>query len=381
MEINETDRSIYIANARKIVLKLGTKVLLSHYKDVNTKRINQLIQDVVYFKQKGYTFSIVTSGAIGFGMNLLGIEKRPTALKKIQALASIGQSLLMEKWTTFFHENGVRVGQILLTYDIIENRKRFLYARDCFNALFEYDAVPIVNENDSVAVDELKFGDNDTLSALTANLIDADLLVLFTDTDGVFTKNPYKHRDAEYIKYIKEINDEFLRVTEDKEDELSTGGMKSKLMAARLAAESGTSVVITNGYNPKLRAILEGKEIGTFIKPKPTYTKKRKRWIFFNQRIKGKIIVDRGAEEALVRHSKSLLPGGVVRTEKDFYEGSIVGIFNIDNKMIGKGITYYSSKDIAEIKGKKTSQIRSIMGKDYYDEIIHRDNMVIFLRD
>ena len=378
MGINGTDKSVRITNVKRIVLKLGTKVLLNHCKDVNAKRINQLIQDVVYFRQKGYTFSIVTSGAVGFGMNLLGIEKRPTALKKVQALASIGQSLLMEKWTTFFQKNGIRTGQILLTYDIIENRKRFLYARDCFNALFEYDAIPIVNENDSVAVDELKFGDNDTLSALTANLVDADLLILFTDTDGVFNKNPYKHRDAECIRFIEQIDDEFLHGIEDKEDELSTGGMKSKLIAARLAAESGTGVIIANGYNPELRAILEGKEVGTFIKPKLTYIKKRKRWIFFNQRIKGKIIVDKGAEDALVNHSKSLLPGGVVRAEKDFSEGSIVGIFNIDDKMIGKGITYYSSKDIVKIKGKKTFQIKSVMGKDCYDEIIHRDNMIIF---
>jgi len=319
----------------------------------------------------------VTSGAVGFGMKILGIEKRPTTLKKIQALASVGQSVLMERWTDLFKQYDIPVGQILLTYDIIENRNRFLHARDCMKSLIDFGAIPIVNENDSVAVDELKFGDNDTLSALTANLMDADLLVLFTDTDGIYDKNPHHYQDARRIRFLDKIADDTFALIEDKQDNYSIGGMASKLKAAQLSVSCGTGVVITDGNTPRLREILQGEDFGTFIKPGKTYAKKRKKWIFFNQKIKGKIYVDDGAEEALVHHMKSLLPGGIVRTERNFLEGSIVGIFNQRDVMIGKGITYYSSSDIERIKGLRTDEVEEKIGEQFYTEIIHRDNMII----
>jgi len=380
MPLNRKYRYFYITKARKIILKLGTKVLLSHEKDLEKDKINRLVEDIVHFRSKGYEFYIVTSGAVGFGMTSLGVENRPTDLKKIQAMASIGQGLLMQKWNEIFQKFNIPVGQILLTYDVIENRKRFLHARDCLNALEEFGAVPIINENDSVAVDELKFGDNDMLSAMASNLIEADLLVLFTDTDGVFTRNPHKYPDAKRIPLIEEINDEIFSLIDDKHSHLSTGGMQSKLKAAQMSATAGTGVVITDGYAPNLRAILEGRDVGTFVKPENTFVKEKKRWIFFNQKIKGKIFVDAGAENALVNHLKSLLPGGVVRTEENFDEGSIVGIFNAQGEMIGKGIAFYSSEEIEKIKGQRTDDIKKDMDaeKRFNEEIIHRDNMIIF---
>jgi len=371
------DRKKYIENARKIVLKLGTKVLLDHYQDINKKSVDRLVEDIVYLREKGYEFSIVSSGAVGFGMRMLEVDKRPTTLKRVQALASVGQNVLMDNWTNLFQAKGIHVGQILLTYDIIENRQRFLYARDCLKSLIGYGAIPIVNENDSVAVDELKFGDNDLLSALTANLMDADLLILFTDTDGLFDKNPHQHPDARRLSYLDTVTDDMFDCIEDKQDDLSIGGMGSKLKAAQLSTGCGTGVVITNGCDPRLREILSSEDIGTFIKPGKTYAKKRKKWIFFNQKIKGRLYIDSGAETALLHHLKSLLPGGVVRIEKDFPAGSIVGIFNTKNEMIGKGISYYSSKDIDRIKGHKSDEIEAILGKPFYSEIIHRDNMII----
>jgi glutamate 5-kinase len=380
MPLNRKYRFFYITKARKIILKLGTKVLLKHEKDLEKDKINQLVEDIVQYRRKGYEFYIVTSGAVGFGMAALGVETRPTDLKKIQALASIGQGLLMQKWNEVFRKYDIPVGQILLTYDVIENRKRFLHARDCLNALEEYGAVPVINENDSVAVDELKFGDNDMLSAIASNLIEADLLILFTDTDGVFNKNPHKYPDAQRIPLIEEVNDDIFSLIEDRHNHLSIGGMQSKLKAAQMSATAGTGVIITDGFAPNLKAILEGRDVGTFIKPENTFIKEKKRWIYFNQKIKGKIFVDKGAETALVKHLKSLLPGGVLRTEENFDEGSLVGVFNTQDEMIGKGITFYSSEEIEKIKGQRTDDIKKDMETDkpFNEEIIHRDNMIIF---
>ncbi|MCK4812433.1 MAG: glutamate 5-kinase, partial [Candidatus Marinimicrobia bacterium] len=276
-----------------------------------------------------------------------------------------------------FARNNLNTGQILLTYDIIENRKRFLHARDCMLSLMRYGAIPIINENDSVAVDALKFGDNDTLSALASSLMDADLLILFTNTDGFFTKNPHHCDDAERIGYLDKIDDATFKLIEDKQNHLSLGGMTSKLQAAQRATLSGVGVVISNGFTPNLKGILEGEDIGTYIKPDTKFQKKRKRWIFFNHKIKGKIIVDQGAETALISQTKSLLPGGVLKIEGDFQEGTIVGIFNADQEMIGKGITYYSNSDIEKIKGQRTNNINKAVVNRFYNEIIHRDNMII----
>ncbi|MBN1895121.1 glutamate 5-kinase [bacterium] len=370
-------REAFISGCRRIVLKLGTKVLLAYDRGEREAEIRRLVEDIAAFREKGYEFSIVTSGAVGLGMKELGLDSRPTDIKKIQALASIGQTLLMQKWNALFEARGVRTGQILLTYDIIENRNRFLHARDCLRALIGFKGIPIINENDSVAVEELKFGDNDTLSALAAVLLDADLLVLFSDIDGVFSRNPHRYADAERISYVDRIDDSLFSRIEDKQNGLSLGGMRSKLLAAQRSASMGTGVVITSGMNPNLRDILQGRDIGTFIRPEEKYEKKRKRWIFFNHKIRGKIIVDEGAENALVHGSKSLLPGGIVRTEKEFPEGSIVGIYNLRNEMIGKGITHYSSEDIEKIKGRRTDQVRAFSTKRFSEEVIHRDNMIV----
>lgn len=371
------DRKSHIQKAKHVVLKLGTKVLLSHFKEPSDE-IRQMITDIGMLREKGYQFSIVTSGAVGFGMAELGIEVRPTDLKKIQALASVGQSLLMQKWNELFAEKGIRTGQILLTYDVIENRKRYLHARDCLRAVLDYGGIPMVNENDSVAVDELKFGDNDTLSALTAILMDAELLILFTDIDGVFTKNPHRYEEAERIGFIDQIDDAILDLIDDKKNDLSIGGMRSKLKAASRSAQMGTGVVICNGFHPNLRAIIQGEDIGTFIRPEKKYEKKRKRWIFFNHKIKGKIIIDAGAVKALMHHSRSLLPGGVIGTEGYFEKGHIVGIYNEEEELIGKGITDYGSQEIEQIKGQHTDAIKSELGENSRScEIIHRDNMIV----
>ena len=376
------ERKASIRRAKRVVLKLGTKVLLSHYQSGGkNEEILKLIDDIATYQKKGYEFAIITSGAVGFGMEMLGLEARPNDLKKKQALASIGQALLMQKWNELFASRGLNTGQILVTYDIIENRKRFLHTRDCLLSLFRYGAVPIINENDSVSVDELKFGDNDNLSALVSSLIDADLLVLYTDTDGLFNKNPHKNSDAERITVLEKIDPSTFDMIDDKENSLSLGGMTSKLQAALRSTQGGANVVITNGFTPNLKAILSGEDIGTYIPADQKFQSKRKRWIFFNHRVKGKIYVDAGAERALVKGNKSLLPGGVVRAEGVFQEGAIVGIYNENEHMIAKGISYYNSWDVERIKGRRTGNIKRSEVKRYYDEIVHRDNMIIVEKD
>jgi glutamate 5-kinase len=370
-------RENYIKNIKRIVLKLGTKVLLSHHNDIDRGRIEKLVTDIAELKQQGYEIIIVSSGAVGFGMSRLQLEKRPDKVPTVQALAAIGQNLLMQDWSRVFAPKNITIGQVLITYDALEDRRRYLHAKDCFQALLEFGAIPIVNENDTMAVDELKFGDNDALSAITALITDADLLVLFTDTDGLFDSNPKDNADAERLKFIPKVDDEILALVQDKTNAWSLGGMKSKLMAAKRSAEAGTAVVIADGFNPSLSDIVSGKDVGTFIKPQKTKSNAKKKWLSFNTKVKGKITVDDGAAKAVASRQKSLLPSGIVNVEGEFKEGAIVGIADATGEVIARGVTYYSSTEIRAIQGKKSEQIMSIIGKAYYDEVIDRNNMVL----
>ncbi len=371
-------RENYIKNIKRIVIKLGTKVLLSHHNDIDRGRIEKLVADIANLKQEGYEVIIVSSGAVGFGMSNLNLEKRPDKVPTIQALAAIGQNLLMADWSAVFTPKNIRIAQVLITYDVLEDRRRYLHAKDCFQALLEFGAVPIVNENDTMAVDELKFGDNDALSAITALITDADLLVLFTDTDGLFDSNPKDNADAERLKFIPKVDDEILAMVRDKTNAWSLGGMKSKLLAAKRSAEAGTAVVIADGLNPCLSDIVSGRDVGTFIKPQKSKTRAKKKWITFTTKTKGRLIVDDGAAHAVASQRRSLLPSGIVNVEGEFKEGAIVGVSDLSGRIIARGVTYYSSTEIRSIQGKKSEQITSIIGKEaYYDEVIDRDNLVL----
>ncbi len=377
LTVGEMKRTKYIRQARRIVIKLGTKVLLSQHNAIERGRVGPLVEDIVALRQEGYEFIIVSSGAVGFGMEHVGLSTRPERLKKVQALAAIGQNLLMQDWHLIFSEKQVSIGQILLTYGVLEDRRRYLHAKDCLNALLCFGAIPIVNENDSVAVEELKFGDNDALSAITALLVDADLLVLFTDTDGVYDKNPSTDADAERIRFIEKIDDSLLGSIHDKNNGLSRGGMKSKLEAARRSQSSGTGVIIADGLNPELRRILNGEDVGTFVRPNPSRITAKKKWILFNTKPRGRIVVDEGATRALSQCAKSLLASGILRVEGAFSDGAVVAVCAPSGEIIARGVTYYSSADIERIKGKQTEEIPAIIGRNYYDEVIDRDNLIL----
>jgi glutamate 5-kinase len=370
-------RTKYIKDAKRIVLKLGTKVLLSHHNDIDRGRFDRLVRDIALLRRKGYEFIIVSSGAVGFGMSCLSLDKRPEKIKKVQALAAIGQNLLMKDWSDIFAAHDMTAGQVLLTYAVMQDRNRYLHAKNCLGAMLEYGVIPIVNENDAVSVDEIKFGDNDALSAITALLVDADLLVLFTDTDGVFDKNPQADPTAQRIRFIDKIDDRILGMVNDKANGYSIGGMSSKLTAAKMSQNSGTGVIIANGYTPDLLGILNGDDVGTFFKPNKKKINGKRKWIFFHKKTQGKIIVDNGAKKALITSATSLLPRGILSVEGEFKEGAVVGISDGEGETFARGMTYYSAADITRIKGKKSEQIGAILGRTYYDEVVDRNNMIL----
>jgi glutamate 5-kinase len=370
------NRKFYLKNLKRITIKLGTKVVLSS--NINDKsNFKKFIEDIVEIKNSGYEVVIVSSGAVGLGMDKLGITKRPKELNKIQALASIGQNLLMNKWANIFSDYNISVGQILLTYDVIQNRQRFLYARDTFNSLLKYGVIPIVNENDAIAVDELKFGDNDTLSSITASMLDSDLLILYTDTDGIYDDNPKLNPKARRIPFIEKIDSNILSLIKDKENDLSTGGMTSKIMAARASSNAGIPCVIALGTNPRLKEIIEGHDIGTFIKPRFLQIPARKRWIQFNKKISGGIILDDGASKIIPKKNVSILPIGVINTIGSFNEGDLIGVYNSNMQLLAKGLVYYNSDQVQKIKQMKTSEIQKMYKWFVYDEIIDRNNLII----
>ncbi|HOJ38215.1 MAG TPA: glutamate 5-kinase [Ignavibacteriales bacterium] len=370
------NRKKYLSNIKRIVIKFGTKVILSN-KESDKENFQKFINDVVELKNQGYEIVIVSSGAVGLGLQKLNLNKRPKELNKIQALASIGQNLLMNMWADIFEKYNITVGQILLTYDVIQNRQRFLYARDTFNTLLKYGVIPIVNENDSLAVDELKFGDNDTLSSITASMLDADLLILYTDTDGIYDKNPKLDKSAKRLTFIENIDSKIYNMISDSKNDFSLGGMTSKITAAKNAIDSGISCIIALGTNPRLKEILNGDDIGTFIKPKKLKVPAKKRWLKFNKKLKGGIIIDDGAYNALIKKHVSILPVGVINTIGTFNEGDLIAVYNFNMQLIAKGLVYYSSEQIQKVKQMKTKEIQKLFKWFVYDEIIDRNNLIL----
>lgn len=366
-----------VKDVKRIVVKIGTSTLTHSSGHLNLKSIEYLVRQIADIHNKGIEVVLVTSGAIGAGIGALGYEERPKTMPEKQACAAVGQVVLLHMYQKLFSEYGKTTAQILLTRDDMKERKRFLNSRNTFFKLFELGAIPIVNENDAVVVDEIKFGDNDTLSAMVASLVEADLLIILSDIDGLYDSNPSKNKDAKLISYVNSITREIEDMAGDAGSKLGTGGMTSKLKAGKISSASGIPMLILNGKSDKilLRA-LEGEEVGTYFKGSTKKLKGRKHWLAYETLPKGKICVDKGAEEALF-NNKSLLPKGVLSVEGIFEQGDIVQIVNEDFKKIAHGICNYSSRDINKIKGVDSTKVETILGFKHYDEIIHIDNMVI----
>ncbi len=366
-------RKKLLKDVKKIVVKVGTSTITENDK-ISVMRISELVSGIISLRKSGYSVAIVSSGAISSGAGALNISRENISIPRKQALASVGQTILMNNWRENFLKEGYEVGQILLTEDDVKNRKRFINARHTFNALFELGIIPIVNENDSVVINEIKFGENDILSAHVTNIVEADLLILLSDVDGFYNDLS----DPEPVEEIYDITRDIIAKAGGAGSVHGTGGMLSKIRAAEVIIKCGEKMIIANGrINGILPRIMKGEKIGTIFIGKESLSS-RKRWIAFSMKSSGKIKVDSGAVNALVNRKKSLLSTGIIDIEGKFRPGDAVEIINPDGNIIGKGIVNYNFHELQTIKGKKTKEIKDILESSYYDEVINRDDLILY---
>jgi glutamate 5-kinase len=366
---------------RRIVTKFGTGLLTSGTDHLDLQIMSSLAEQIARLHSQGKEIVLISSGAIASGRQKLKKipERKNTPFK--QVLASVGQSHLMYTYEQLFSQYNITVAQALLTKADFCDRSGYLNARNTLLALIELGIICIVNENDVVAIDEIaefKFGDNDNLSAMVANLVDADLLVLLTDIGGLYTADPHYNPEAQLIRRVDKIDAEIERMACDTASRQGIGGMATKIEAVRLATSSGVNVVIADGREPDMLVrISQGEDIGTFFPAPVNKMESKKRWMLSGLASKGKVTVDKGAVSALKEHNKSLLPAGVIKTEGKFQRGDIVDILDEKSKRIGCGIANYSSSDLVSIGGKHSDTIPGLLGYDYGDEVVHRNNMVV----
>ena len=370
-------REEILENIQKIVVKVGTSTLTNEDGSLNIEKIKKIVSELSNLSDKGYDVVLVTSGAVGAGMGKLNMTERPKTLSEKQALASVGQVALTHLYQLFFQEYGKIIGQILLTRGDFSDRRRYLNARNVCNTLLKNKIIPVINENDAVVSNELKVGDNDTLSALVSGLIDADLLIILSDVQGLYNKNPQKYEDANLIEIVGKIDDDIKKTADGEGSKFGTGGMITKIIAAEMATKIGTNMVIASGDDPKnISRIVEKENIGTLFTKKNKKISSKKYWLAYGTNKKGLLTIDEGAEKALFK-GKSLLPVGIKSFEGDFDKGTVVKIMNMKNENIATGISNYSSDEIALIKGHRSEDIEKILGHKYDDVVVHIDNMVV----
>jgi glutamate 5-kinase len=371
-------RTEWLGTPRRIVVKVGSGVLSHGGVGLHRPTLQALAGCLARVQAQGVESILVSSGAILAGMEALGLTERPRELPLKQAAAAVGQSHLMRAYEEAFQPCGGRVAQILLTQEDLRHRSRYLNARNTLFTLLGLRVLPIVNENDTVAVREIQFGDNDTLSALVAHLAQADLLVILTDTEGVFTADPHRDPSARLIPLVRPQDAIASFCAEDTGSAASIGGMTSKVRAAHRAAVAGIPTVVASGRAPgSVEAILRGEEVGTLFIPSRSRMQSRKRWLAFASLPRGGIVVDAGARGALVLGGKSLLPSGVRGTQKTFRAGDVVSLVDPAGQEFGRGLANYSRDEVEKIKGLKSDEIAGVLGARPYDEVVHRDNLVI----
>ena len=366
---------------KRIVVKLGTSLLTGGGDHLNHDIMSNLANQVAQLHRQGAELLIVSSGAIASGRHKLGLNRKLKDIPLKQVLASVGQSLLMYVYEQLFSQYNINVAQALLTRADLTDRAGYLNTRNTLLALMELRVICIVNENDVVAVDEIqgaKFGDNDNLSAMVANLIDADLLIMLTNIDGLYTADPNLDANARLIPQVDKIDARIVRMARGTASTLGTGGMTSKIAAARLATSSGVNVVVANGRKKDvILRLASGEAIGTRFSPAATRLESRKRWLLSGLSTKGKLVIDSGAALALKKQNRSLLAAGIQRAEGKFKRGDVVEIYDTEGSRLGCGITNYSSGDIDIIKGVHSQEITTLVDFDYGSEVVHRNNLVI----
>jgi len=356
------------------IIKVGTSSLTTDSGHFSFKSLERIVKQVAQLLNKGYHVILVSSGAIALGMETMKLERRPSALATLQACAAIGQGKLIRAYESAFSARGFHAAQVLLTREGLSQRKLYVNAQNTLNALLKLGTIPVINENDTVATDEIRFGDNDILAALVANLVDASLLVFLSDIEGFYLKDKTLIRHIHTYQELKE----YMGHIQPKRNEKTKGGMQAKLEAAHVAMQSDIPIVLVNGRDDHIiERILKGEEVGSLFHPSGRKTKARKKWIAHSASAKGNLCLDQGACRALVDSNKSLLPGGVVTCSGSFEVGDLVGLTDEEGEKIGCGLTNYSSKEISKIKGQKTSQIASLLGYKRADELIHRNNLAL----
>ncbi|MEA3328246.1 MAG: glutamate 5-kinase [Candidatus Omnitrophota bacterium] len=366
-------RKKLFSNTRRIVIKLGTAILTGRDNLLDKPQIKQLVFQVSSLLDRNFEIILVSSGAIGAGMGLLEMKSRPSLLPLLQATAAVGQSQLMKVYDSFFKLKGYLTAQILLTAEDLNNRERYLNARNTISTLFNRKVLAIINENDTVSADEIKFGDNDNLASLVAALVDADLLIVLSDVDGLLNDKGKKGVLAVVDRITPEIEGK-VRSSSG----VGVGGMRTKLQAAKTVTKSGIPMIIANGRTKDvLIKVVAGQPIGTVFLPAKDKMAARKRWIAYSAVSKGEIKIDPGAGQALTKKGKSLLAGGIIGAAGGFKPGDIVKILDNQGQEFARGISNYSKDEVLKIKGVKTSGIKSVLGYKYYDEVIHRNNLVI----
>jgi glutamate 5-kinase len=370
-------RRAIIADARTLVIKIGTNVLSRDDDTLDIDRIAQIAEQIHRVRQTGRQVVLVSSGAIGAGIGLLGLRERPTDLPHLQAAAATGQAYLIRQYDDCLRQHGYHAAQLLLTANDFKSRTRYLNVRNTLHTLFEYKAIPVVNENDTVSVAEIKFGDNDQLAAMVTGLLPEPLLIILSVVDGLYGGDP-KSADSKVIPLVDEWNDSLLGLASPGRSLRGIGGMQSKLEAVRTATSVGESVIIANGTRPGvIDDIMAGKEIGTLFLAKGKDLPAWKRWIGFTVRPKGRFVLDDGARQAIEKQGKSLLAIGITAVEGDFAKGEVVSLVDRGGGEFARGLSNYNANDARSIAGKRSEEIIQALGSLPYAEVINRDNLVV----
>ncbi len=371
-------RQTLFDKAKRVVIKVGSAILTGA-DGINKQVVDNLAKEISFLHNTGREVILVTSGAVAAGRRKIHLsDEQELTIKQKQALAAIGQSRLMHDYDESFAVYGKNIAQILLTHSDLAHRKRYLNVRNTILTLFKYGAIPVINENDTVSTEELKFSDNDNLGALVANLIEADMFICLTDVDALYDRNPLTDKDAKAIYTVAEVTDEIMAMAGNSKSVLGTGGMCSKIQAAKMVSACGGSSFIGPGRRGDiLKHLFSGEIIGTFFLPHQEKMQSRKRWIAYVLKPKGSLVLDQGACKAICQNGKSLLPSGIVEVDGQFGVGDPVRCMDPQRRPVAVGLTNFSSLDLGRIKGVRTSQIVQILGSKESDEVMHRDNLVI----
>lgn len=375
---NEASREA-LKKAKRIVIKAGTSTITYANGKRNFSQIDRLAREISDLQNQGKEMILVTSGAVAVGVDRMGLPGKPKTIPGKQAAAAVGQGVLMHTYEKFFADYGQIVAQVLITKTEAIDRHRYTNTRNTFMELMRQRVIPIVNENDVVALDELKIGDNDNMSALVAGIVDADLVIILSDVDGLYTANPQTHPDAVIVPEVAEITPEIEASAGGVGSARGTGGMATKIQAAKAATSSGIHLVIASGTEKNaITRVLQGEELGTLFVSRENRLQFRKRWLAFGAKIAGSIVVDDGCAKAIRKAGGcSILPAGVFAVQGEFLPGSTVSVIDKDAHELARGLVHYSSAELEQIKGCNSGEIANILGHKNFDEVIHRDDLVI----